>query len=163
MDKKKKFLQMPTLAVFTIILFCFSLPTLIGLNILVFQKKGEDIIVAQIIMMFFSLLLLTFLIALTIYSFNIVIIDKEKIVVKGLFRTLNKCRIDSITDVYHKEFFRVGVYFILIDDRKPKHKIDFIRKDSYIGFQCTNKSERILNEFWHGDIGVLDWRDDNSF
>ena len=84
-----------------------------------------------------------------------VIIDEEKIVIKGVFGIKTQCRFEEIQKVYEKEFFKEGCYYVLIDNREVKNPHVFNKKNSYIRFKCNIKTTQILKTFWHGDIEIL--------
>jgi hypothetical protein len=157
MDKKKKFLQTPSGVALTIIGSCVLLLMLISSIIGAVADTETDVFVILSIVVG-AIFLTVLLLGIKMFC-NVVVIYEERIVVKGLFGTLNECKIENIKAVYKKEFWKEGVFYILIDDRKPKNINIFTRKDSYVRFECTNKAERILNEFWHGDVKTLNYEE----
>jgi len=79
-------------------------------------------------------------------------IEREKIIVKGIFGVLTECKIEEITDIYIKDFFKEGTFIVIKDDRQPKNPNNYMQKNCYIRFQHSKERERIVRSFWTGAI-----------
>lgn len=147
---KKTFFQTANFTI-GIFLFCIFMSIcgiiFCGIHI---AERGSIIVLVVLIV-----ILLLFLFVLFKFFLFKVIIDEEKVVVKGIFGTKTQCYIEEIQKVYEKEFFKEGCYYVLVDNREVKNPYIFNKKGGYVRFKCNKKTAQILKTFWHGDIEIL--------
>jgi hypothetical protein len=107
-----------------------------------------------LIIIIFTFSLSSFLLIVGIKTtFHKLIIDEEKIILKGLFGIVCQCKISEIKRIYLAQGTKFR--FAIIEDsiNSMGNSKNFLNeKGKYIRFDYSKKREQIIKQFWRGEI-----------